>query len=165
MKPKYRDIVDQYIGINAFAAHPENLLIAMLVDERIEVRQTAVGRILQARKSARSEESEDVRVFKIPPLNFKAQDYTQLIFWDKCDITEPPILSHLSNDDICTFVDGDPSFKQTLSSFPCHTQAVERCVKLVTETCSHVVGSERRDGYIRSVIEDRKTLPRFDSKS
>ena len=34
--------------------------------------------------------------------------------------------------------------------YKCHTQAVERAVKLVTEAASSVVGEEARDGFIRA---------------
>ena len=46
---------------------------------------------------------------------------------------------------------------------PCHNQAVERHVKLVTEACSSVVGFESRDGLIRLNICSRKLMKSFDS--
>ena len=38
--------------------------------------------------------------------------------------------------------------KMKISKFPCHTQAVERCVKLVTEA-SAAVCEKDRDGWIK----------------
>lgn len=46
----------------------------------------------------------------------------------------------------------------------CHTQAVERCVKLVTEASSLVCSSDARDGLIRSRIESRQKMPSFETK-
>ena len=34
--------------------------------------------------------------------------------------------------------------------FPCYTQAVERCVKLVTESSAAVCGAGSRNGFIQS---------------
>jgi len=48
---------------------------------------------------------------------------------------------------------------------PCHTQAVERCVKLVTESSSAVCGAKSRYGYIRSQLESRLINPTSNTKS
>jgi hypothetical protein len=48
--------------------------------------------------------------------------------------------------------------------YPCHSQAVERCVKLVTEATAAVCGNEARDGFIRSKITSRTVLPKFETK-
>ncbi len=48
--------------------------------------------------------------------------------------------------------------------YPCHLQAVERCVKLVTEATAAVCGNESRDGFIRSKITSRTVLPKFETK-
>ena len=42
--------------------------------------------------------------------------------------------------------------------YPCHTQTVERAIKLVTEAAGSVVGAESRDGYIRQKIKSRKEV-------
>ena len=47
--------------------------------------------------------------------------------------------------------------------FPCHTQAVERCVKLVTEASEAVIGAENRDGWVRKTMLSRATIPRFET--
>jgi len=48
--------------------------------------------------------------------------------------------------------------------YPCHTQAVERCVKLVTEASSAVCGASARDGFIRVRLESRGLMPSFNTK-
>lgn len=47
---------------------------------------------------------------------------------------------------------------------PCHTQAVERTVKLVTEAAENVCESLAREGYIKAKINSRKLMPKFDTK-
>jgi len=49
--------------------------------------------------------------------------------------------------------------------YPCHTQAVERCVKLVTESAKAVCGVKARDGFIRVRLESRKIMPVFNTKA
>src|SRR6218665_2036086 len=77
-------IVDPVIQRNSYFAHPENLLIAMATDERPHTRQLALRRVLAARSS--NETDTTPRIFKVPLLNFEAQDYTELINWssNKC---------------------------------------------------------------------------------
>ena len=48
--------------------------------------------------------------------------------------------------------------------FPCHTQAVERCVKVVTEASQKNV-AKSRDGFIRTMVLSRSIMPRFLHKS
>lgn len=47
---------------------------------------------------------------------------------------------------------------------PCHTQAVERCVKIVSEAAGKVAGSESRNGYIRVKLQSQNIMPNFNSK-
>ncbi|GBN51518.1 hypothetical protein AVEN_246339-1 [Araneus ventricosus] len=52
-----------------------------------------------------------------------------------------------------------------LDDFPCHTQAVERGVKLVTEASQKVVGSNSTDDFITTALLSRSSMPGFSSKS
>lgn len=52
-----------------------------------------------------------------------------------------------------------------VGKFPCHTQAVERCIKLGTEASAAVCGAKSRDGYIHSRLASRKLMPNFNTKS
>ena len=101
-----------------------------------------------------------VRKYVVPKINFKATSYTQLIDLQKPGITEPPLTLSMSDAQIS-------SFKETpfeVPSYPCHTQAVERAVRLVSEASSKVVGQKARDGYIRQRIRARKELQKFATK-
>ena len=48
---------------------------------------------------------------------------------------------------------------------PCHTQAVERCIKLVTEASIAVCGAAARDGLIRVRNNARKKMLKFETKN
>lgn len=56
---------------------------------------------------------------------------------------------------------GDPP---DFPRFPCHSQAVERCVKIVTEAALAVSGYEARDGFILGKLKSRSMMPKFNTK-
>ena len=85
-----RAIVDRVIQRNGFFGHPENILLSMITDERKHVRELGLRRIMRARSSKQPERG--VRIFDIPPFNFEAADYIDLIDWQLCTLTDPPVL-------------------------------------------------------------------------
>lgn len=106
---------------------------------------------------------QSIRIFKIPVLNFDAKDYTDIINWHDMNITEPPLTYNLSDKDIDDLIESKQ--KKVFANLPCHTQAVERVVKLVTKASSSVCGIKNRDGLIRARIESCKKMPTFESKA
>ena len=149
-------VVNPVLQRNAFFGHPENILLAMISDPRKHVRELGVRRILRARS-----ESYGIRHFVTVSINFEAHDYIDLIDWQATPVTEPPILRHLSVDELEMFVaSGDVPVIDS-ENFPCHTQAVERCVKTVTEASMAVCGFKARDGLIRNRLESRANMPHF----
>ena len=104
-----------------------------------------------------------VRTFKIPKLNFEAKEYTEIIHWPSCEVTEPPVISSTSNEELQKIIETGEYIK--IPKFPCHTQAVERNIKLVTESSTAVCGQSRRDGYIRAKIQSQQLMPSFETKS
>ena len=65
-----------------------------------------------------------------------------MIDWKQCTVTSPPLLSHLSNEQL--------TYDQPIILFhiPCHSQAVERAIKDITATSSKVYGHKARHGMI-----------------
>ena len=72
----------------------------------------------------------------------------------KTTFTEPPMTLDLSDEELRGLVE-KPLF---VPPYPCHTQAVERAIKLVSEAAGSVVGADSRDGYIRQKIRSRKEV-------
>ena len=72
-------------------------------------------------------------------------DYTELFDWKTAKFSEPPLTMKLSDDEIRAFI---PTLLELLR-YPCHTQAVECGIKVVSEAASAVIGEEARDGFIR----------------
>ena len=54
--------------------------------------------------------------------------------------------------------------KSPIFKLPCHTQSVERIVKIVTEVSVRVADEIRRDGYIRAILKSRSEMPKFVQK-
>lgn len=101
-------------------------------------------------------------VFKVPTIKFDAEDYIDLIDWQSCTVTERPLTMKFTDNDLQNILKENSTL--TFEKFPCHTQAVERCVKLVTEASQKVCGELSRDGYIRAKLEARANLPTLDNK-
>lgn len=153
--------VDPVIERNTFFAHPENLLLRMIVDERKHIRELGFRRIKKARMLA--SKTDSIRSFQPPKINFQANDYTDIIDWNTTVLMPPPLLRRVSDDEIWAKITvGQTALN--FGKFLCHTQAVERCVKLVTESSQKVVGAMNRDGFIRSTLASRALMPKFDSK-
>ena len=98
------------------------------------------------------------------PLNFRATDYIDVIDWKQVAATEPPLTIHVSKDELQMFVVNREVSVIDFPKFPCHTQAVERVVNLITEASAAVCGTDSRDGFIRVRIQSRKDMPQFDTK-
>lgn len=156
-------VVDPVLQRNAYFAHHENLLLAMVTDERNHIRELGFRRIMKAKQAI--SESDSIRIFKPPNLNFEAKDYTEIIKWNTSTLTPPPLLRTLTNEDIKQYLSNDFKPVMSIDAFPCHTQAVERCAKLVTEASSKVCGHSSRDGYIRTTLLSRSAMPTFSHKS
>jgi hypothetical protein len=161
LSTELRNIIDPVLQRNGYFGHPENVLIAMISDERKRVRELGLRRILKARMNKRT----SLREFVVPNLNFDASDYFEMIDWTVVEITEHPLTADISEDDIRLFVKSGGASTIEFPRFPCHTQAVERCVKLVTKASLAVCGTASRDGFIRSRLESRQVMPVFHTKS
>jgi len=110
-------------------SHPENLLIAVATDERPHIRPLALRRVLILR-SSQNETYTTPRIFKVPLLIFEAQDYTELINWSSNNRADPPIFRSFKSTQVEENIHTSDMLQ--LKSFPCHTQAVERGIRLVT---------------------------------
>ena len=152
----YRPHIDKTIQRNAFYAHQENLILNMLHSPDEPIRQNAIGKILRARER---NISLPVREFKIPTINFHAQEPWEMINWDETQRTEPPITIQMSIDEIM-----NPEFRKVIRSIPCHTQAVERYVKCVSEASLICKSTPSRIQKVKNQAESRKAMPLFESK-
>ena len=146
LSPRVQRIVLPVIQRNGYYAYPENILLAMVHDKNKDTRELSLRRILKARK-IEAEHGKCVRLFKIPKINFDATAYYDLIDWQNILITSPPLLFDVTHDDIKRTITQRTSFTLPveLTRIPCHTQAVERTIKLVTTASNKVCGRDGAD--------------------
>ena len=141
---------------NAYSAHCENFLVAMLTDLHSAVREQAVTKILAERKRKACK----LRTFRVPRLNWQVEHRTDMI---SCcgQVTEPPVTKLMSENEITSARDQPLE----LPSFPCHPQSMERFVKLVIEVCQNACGYENRYALLVSRQAARKGQKRSNTKA
>ncbi|GBN98965.1 hypothetical protein AVEN_204183-1 [Araneus ventricosus] len=77
---------------------------------------------------------------------------------------EPTLTMHIKDKDSKEICKEEQFPVLTFEEFPCHTQSVERYVKLISEAAMKVCRETARDGYIRAKLQARKELPTSDNK-
>ena len=80
-------------------------------------------------------------------------------------MSEPPLTRLVENEDLKEMLIAHSIPSLNFIRFPCHTQSVERHIRLVTEASENVCGQERRDSYIRSKLQSRLLMPKFETKA
>ena len=103
--------------------------------------------------------NENIRLFKVLKINFLAITYTEIINWDE-DVNELPCTLHIKNEDLQMLVGNDLK-NHEIFQFPCQTQVVERCIKVVSKTSSKVCNEESREGYIHNVFDAYQIMLKF----
>ena len=101
-----------------------------------------------------------IRKFVVPKINMDAKTYPDLFDWSTVKFSEPPLTTNLSNEQIREIVDAP----FTPPDIPCHTQAVERGIRVIADAASSVIGHDSRDGFIRQKLKSRKDVGPCDSK-
>lgn len=159
-----KQVVDPVIQRNGYFGHSENILIGMLADDRQHIRELALRRIIKIRDS--SSGFTPLREFKLQTFNFQAEEVMDLINWEKP--TEPPLTKMIPTNVILNALTDNniviSEILPVLRGIPCHTQATERSIKLVTESCSAVCGPIRREGWIKNKLESCRIMPSFNTK-
>ena len=89
LSKEHKNIVDPVLQRNAYFCHPENILLAMLVDKRMHIRELGLRQIIKCRESYDNQMS--FRPFKVLNLNLNARDYVDMINWQNVNVTEPPL--------------------------------------------------------------------------
>ena len=77
-----------------------------------------------------------------------------MIDWEAEKLSEPPRTMSLTNEQLTAIQDSPLK----VADYPCHIQAVERAVCVVTEASASVIGQDARDGFIRQRIQSQKEL-------
>ena len=98
-----KEVLESVVKRGAYYAHQENVLIEMSNDNNVTIRELEFWRILKARQESEetSRHSSIIRQFKVPEINIKAENYTELLH-RKSDHqrTEPPITMAISKEEL-----------------------------------------------------------------
>ena len=160
-----QEVVLPIIQRNGYFSQSENILLAMVNDENMIVCELGLRTVLRSRKLCEGPLTK-IRGFKVPKISFDADIYYEMIDWQNVEVTPPPLLHDFTNDEIDkAIVEGNPLMLGIKLNIPCHTQAVERMIKLVTVASIKLCGQTSRDGYIRAALQSRKVFPTFKTKN
>ena len=114
-----------------------NSIIACLSDLDLVIRKMGVKYILQARNKL--DMDKEPRKFVPPQVNFDSKVFWELVDLEGSENTEPPLTRDLPESEILSAL----SEPLILPPYPNHTQAVERMVKVLIESCSKSVRYNR----------------------
>ena len=124
-----QSVVKRVVQRNAYFADPGVLLCSMLESEEQIVRTKAVNIIKAARskpaKVPRAKVLRKIRKFKIPPLNWSAGSWWEIIDWSTVQVFEPTILSRIKTEVLDQAIQNPLSFPE----FPCHSQSVHHGIR------------------------------------
>lgn len=124
-----KQIVHNVITQNAYYAHPENILLTMLFDDRKETRDLAIQKILYYRKYV--EEPLELRAYKIPSINFNCTDYTDMIdLNDSSNLFEPPFTVNIPYEHLEQYLE-KPEPPLVNPMIPLHILETERHVEFL----------------------------------
>ena len=154
------NIVKNSLNRNSFFAHSENVLLAMLADEnavRMKMiksirdydinmynnafRMKAVVKILQARGL---QSSKILGEFNVPKLNLNCEYYD--IIDKNEEWLEPPLTYDIDSEIFASY--NNLNVHLFYFPHPCHSQAVDRHVKIVSEASIRGVDQLSRDCHI-----------------
>lgn len=161
LEPTLRNIVNRVIIDNAYFAHSENVLLAMLFDKNKEKRDCAIKKILRYRRDV--EDPLEVRVYEKPTINFNCTEYTNMIdLNDQNNVFEPPFTRSFAYDELAEYLkDDDLAFVDP--KIPMHIQNTEQHVQLVASVVKRVI-PENVEGVVATTATSRAKMPRLESK-
>lgn len=157
-----RKVVNTVIEDNAFFAHSENILLAMLFDHRKQTRDIALKKILHYRKDLY--DPMKLRAYKRPIVNFNCTDYTDMINLRDDDILfEPPFTHSIPYELLEKYLKhDDPPLLDP--KIPLHIQGTEKHVQLLANASKRAVETNREGVMAVTLLESRRKNPRLKSK-
>lgn len=156
------DIVMPTVKRSAWYAHSEALIQTLLCSEDQKERIEGVERILAIRGDGDPDTQlgdSSVRTRRTPDINCDASTIGDLISWSE-GVSEPPLTCSLSTSEVKNFI----NTPMKVPNWPCHTQSIERVVKMVTEASAKYFSQEKRDGGIRAQETSRRLMSKNESK-
>ena len=91
-------------------------------------------------------------------------EFFELIYRADFLITEPSLLKTITDTELQQFIVMDVTPTKVFPEFFCHSQAVGKLVKVVTEASKAVCGLKSPDRFIHAQTASRQLMPRFEFK-
>ena len=157
-------LVQIHLQISGFMAHPESILLTAVFDSDMSVREWAVQLILEDRK--RRAETDKLRKFKVPKINFDSKSYVELIDFNsmkKTSITEPPLLFDYSDEKLIECY--TKGIDLPVPDITCHSQSGERAVAATTEGVKNAIGPEKVHALLLKMDQSRSEITKDATKS
>ena len=146
------------LNFNAFGLLPKNVLYSMICSDNMMVRRLAIMKILSIRKSTTTK-----RLNKIPVIKYDAAHWYELIDLSQPGICEPALTADIDAEILSDAM--EKGINLQLLVLPCHSQSVERAVKLTSEASHLVYGQETRHRHIVTKYCCRQVRPSFAFKA
>ena len=116
-------------------------------------------------KARAADRSGQIWRFKVPTkINFDTVEYFDMIDWTVCPVSELPVIKAMTDTELRELITTEVIPTVLFPKFPCHMQAAESHVKLVTKAAKAVCGHKSRDGFIRAPVASRQLMQTFESK-
>ena len=125
--------------------------------------EVAWKRILRSREQNVSDGR--IRQLRVPKLNINANSYIDHIDWTDTIVSEPSFTASVTSNEIKKMIKSKTFSEFKIPELSCHTQSVERHIKLVSEALSSVCDHASREELIRNKLSSRATMPCFNKKS
>nr|XP_047138771.1 uncharacterized protein LOC105846338 isoform X2 [Hydra vulgaris] len=149
---------------NSFCLQPENFIAALLYSEEQVYRTIAVVKILETRKTLIKDPKnglkDGIRVNAIPIIDCKCKNWSKLINLYDIDCFEPPCVEDISNEELLNMIPNQGK----APNFPCHSQTVERAVKMTSDASGKFINLKKRNAYILAKCQSQKKRKYFRTK-
>ena len=162
-KKEVVDIVMPTVSRSAWFSHSENIIQTLLCSSDKEERKHGVNKIIEIRRNGDPDAQLgdlSVRARNTPVINFGSCSLVDLIDWSKEDMYEPPLTCKIPTSELKHLID----IPMKVPDWPCHTQSIERVVKMVTEASEKYYSHEKRDGAIRAKEHSRRLMKKMNQR-
>lgn len=102
----------------------------MLRGDREFTKQLSLRKIINVRINP----LDETRSFATPIIYFNARDYWELINWQSSKLLESPLTRRTITEDLQCKVNRGTVSPWSIMNLPYHNQAIDRKVKIITET-------------------------------
>ena len=155
-------IVSPAVKRAAWYAHSEHVIQTLLCSNEKDERTLGVNAILKIRGDGEWEVqlgNASVRVRKTPEIELDATSLLELLNCQKVH-HEPPLTCDLTTSQVKQIINAP----MEVPDWPCHTQSIERVVKMVTEASGRFFTQKKRDGGIRAQEFSRRLMAKNETK-